>query len=166
MDIGIIYPFRNPFDRLYSTIKQNVVTNSLYEWKGKSHPDYIKGRFKVDFDILIKSLYWITDSVNLEWAYKITDDVFLTKFDDIINDLNPVFKYLNVDPIDIKMEKTNEMKWWSCDPFKNIKAEVDLFWKDNIKEIAKIVLDDLTKTQKIINVEDWIIEAENILSNV
>ena len=101
----------------------------------------------------------------MDFAYKITDDVLIPKFNNLINDLIPVFDFLNVNPIDIKLDKIDDMGvWYSCE-FDKIRKEVDEFWKSNLRMIAKIILNDLNKLKNQIDVEEWIIEAENILSN-
>ena len=49
--IKIIYPIRDPYDRMYSTILQTIVSR-IKGYKGRSYPKYISSRYKIIKDIL------------------------------------------------------------------------------------------------------------------
>ena len=166
MPIKIIYPIRNPFDRLYSTVKQNIVSY-FFHWIDKREHDFIKSKTELDYDGLLKFLIYSVDSVNIDWAYKITKNVFMPRFDDIIVDMKQMFDFLNVIPIEKKLDRHNSMnELWEENIFDKMRHDVEYFWNKNIKTISKIIIDDLYKIKDYVYVEDYIIEAENILSDV
>lgn len=160
----IIYPIRNPFDRIYSTIKQTIITNNMKTADVK-FPPYIMDNLNIDTNKLMDYLPYMMDSVHIEKALYVTDDVFMFRFDKL--NIKDIWNFIELDPIEEKkLEKLNEMKIWYKKPYNDIRNTVDLFWKKNRKEIAKLILNDLNKIKKYVNVEDWIEETNNILFNV
>jgi hypothetical protein len=156
----IIYPMRNPFDRVYSTIKQTIMTRK-YNDKKVQYPSYLSENLDINVDKLIKYIPFMMDSLHLEKAFTVTDDVFIFRFDKM--NMKDIFGFLELDPIDGELETLNRMRIWEKDDHKKI---VDKIWRENFKTIANIILNNLMEVKKYVDVEDWIEEANNILSDV
>jgi hypothetical protein len=164
MSKKIIYPVRNPFDRVYSTIKQTIITNHK-KYADVVFPSYIKENLKVDLDKLIKYIPYMMDSIHLERAFEVTNDIFIFRFDKMNTD--NIFDFIELEPVSEKLPKLNNMRiWYTHNEYKEIRKTIDIFWSEKRKDISKIVLDNLHKIKKYVDVEDWIEEANNILSDV
>lgn len=160
----VIYILRNPFDRLYSSIKLNCVIRSSKDYeihKNPQYPSYITYNGRLITKNILEYLPKMLDDLYIRSAYEIANEVYITRFDK--SNINDMLEFMKVFPMNIELKRRNSMDFWENDPQKPI---LDAFWNDNLKEIAKIVLTDLYKVNDKINVEDWIIETENILSNV
>ncbi len=155
-NVKIIYPVRNPFDRIYSMIKQNIVV-----WDDWKYP-LIQCPFgDINLKELNRYLFIHRDSENLKHAYSHTNDVFIFRLDQL--NMNDIFNFIGVEPIDIKMGKHNGMRVWDEEPYENHKRIVDEHWAENFKSIAEAILDDLNKIKHRVYVQDWIEEAEMII---
>jgi hypothetical protein len=152
-DIKIIYPVRNPFDRIYSNIKLHLV---LYK-------DFYHTNGILDIDKILKFISeFMLYSISLKFAYKITNDVFIFRFDEW--NMNEIFNFIGIEYIDnIKMDKINSFNVFYTDEYKKVREQLDYCWSNNFKKIAEIILIDLQKIKDKVYVEDWIKQAENIL---
>lgn len=166
-NVKIIYPIRNPFDRIYSNIKQNIITYHYWkpEWGKKYDVPYIKNG-KVDGSKILNFLPHSRDGLNLYYAFDITDDIFIFRLDQL--NINDIFKFIGIKPINVNLKIMNQMnKEWFSDEFNNIRMDIDYYWNLYRKEIAEFIREDLYKLKNSkrvkINVEDWIEQTENIL---
>lgn len=145
--IKIIYPIRNPKDRIYSTIKLKIISHSnrynddLAPNDSKLYPDFIVGKRKIDKNKIIDFIPQILDSVNLDYAFRITNEVLIIPFEEITTDLTRVWEFLEVEPMDVSIPKYNRMNHWYKKPFEKVKAEVDDWIKDN-KELENLIDND------------------------
>jgi len=162
-DIRIIYPLRKPQDRLYSTIKM-IVLSYVINIDVIKYPDFVINSLKIRKDKLLDSFSLLWDSIHLEHAYRITDKIFITRFDDI--NLKDIFNFLEVDPIPISLVKRNTLPQWNTSVYDNVRGDVDSVFLENRQKINEMILDDLIKIRDRVYVEDWIDETKNILSHV
>jgi|SRR5210317_1192344 len=129
LPVKIIYPMRNPYDRIYSTIKQMILTHALKPYLYKNHP-FMRGKFDIDVDMLKYFIPTLLDYENISRAFKITEHVFIFKFEDMR--VWDICEFLGVTPIDVELPKLNTMeKSWEAEHSKECKAKVDDFFYDN-----------------------------------
>lgn len=146
--IKIIYPYRDPFDRIYSTIKQTIISHANHYFKRTKYPDFITGRFKIDETKLIDYIPTLLDSRNLEYAFKVTDDVFIDEMHNILAHQGNVFKFLGIDHVDLHIRELNKMNQWNTkNPYKEIREKVSNWFYKN-PELIKMIQDDYRKSAK------------------
>lgn len=134
--IKIIYVIRNSYDRIYSSIKMSIIDK-------ESRNSFLLKNNKInEYEIMKIIRYFWKDSIILNDAYEVTNDVLIIKFDDIISgNLNPIFDFLNIKPIEINFPHFNSMeKHW--EKMHEIKKQVDNFFIINKEEIDKIIKED------------------------
>ena len=156
----IIYPIRDPYDRIYSTILQTIVSILKGHKKIKTRscfPKFIE-KNKINKDEIIKHFPIYLDSENLKYAYKFTDDFFI--FDFYKLKFNDIFNFLGVESIDLEMPKENTIEQQAGDKilnskrFKEIKEQLDdLFYKN--EQLDYLIKEDRRKLKK-----KWGIEFE------
>lgn len=187
--IKTIYHIRNPFDRIYSTIKQTIFTfacggYSIFpsfikcsyasEEEGRKHKDdlwsygiisnWIKERLIIDRHKIIDFIPNLLDSDKISNASKYSDEIYLDRFDKL--DMEKIFNFLDLESIkgfkglDTLPQKNMQDIWYNLPPEINVKREVDLFWEENREKINQIILDDLKKIRHLIDIEDWINECK------
>ena len=140
LPIKIVYPMRNAYDRIYSTIKQMVLTHALKPYLYKPHP-FMRGKFDIDVDMLKYFIPTLLDYENISRAFIVSDHVFIFKFEDMR--IWDICEFLGVRPIDVEMPKLNVMtKSWEAEYSKSCKEKVDNFFHDNKW------LDDMIKADK------------------
>jgi len=163
-DIRIIYFVRKPQDRLYSAIKMMVIARGKNINININYPEFIINSLKIRKDKVSDVFHILWDSIHLEHAYMITDKVFITRFDNII--LEDIFNFLEVEPIPVSLNKSNEMLEWNMKIYDKVRIDVDSVFLENRQKINEMILDDLIKIRDKVYVEDWIDETKNILSHV
>jgi len=161
-NVKIIYPVRNPFDRIYSTFKQNIIhhTNWNMEWgEPPKFLPFIIDKNKIDTNKILECFPVNMDSLNLQNAFDVTNDVYIFRLDEM--DIKKILNFINVKQQNIILYKSNSLnnEWNECD----VKNQFDNFWNNNLKEISKFIIDDLNKIQKYVNVDDWINQAKGMI---
>ena len=158
----IIFPLRNPFDRLYSTVKMMFVRKAFPRHNDTNeHMPSFMNTDPLDFypEKIFESIMWWMDSEIIKDAFEITDDIFIFKFNQF--EINGILRYLNVKPVfNKKLLHIN-----ACDEewnrLEDIKNKVDLFFKkgtETWKKLNEIVRNEiaLLNREYHINVEEWI----------
>lgn len=145
LPIKIIYVLRNPYDRIYSTIKQTIITHSIAPFKKTAYPDFIIGRKKIDKNKIMDFIPTLLDGICIEHAFKVTRDILMVKLEDIIEDLTPIYNFMGVQPINIKLPHYNKMTIWKSKIFDGVREDVEGFFTENKDEINEMIEKDRKK---------------------
>lgn len=148
MPIRIIYPMRDQYDRIYSTIKQMVITYSKWKKYPNPHP-FMERRYEIDIEKLKHVVPAMLDYENLKNAYRVTNDVLIVKWEDL--NIWDICEFLGVEPIDIELPKQNSMiETWNSSHSKKAKEQLDNFFHNN-KKLDYLIKEDRRKVYENFN---------------
>jgi hypothetical protein len=151
MEKKIIYPLRNPFDRIYSSLKMEIARSKLYD----IDLDYVQNN-KFDVKKLLEWVRYMTDSRHILNANN-RGDVLLFKFENL--DPKNILNFLGVSPMELRFEKTNMAQEWHTKRFEEERNALNEVWQQNINSIVNIIYEDLKEIEHLIDVKDYIDDA-------
>jgi hypothetical protein len=156
MEKRIIYPFRNPFDRLYSNIKQQTIW--YFRFGPQFRPSYINENYAYDESEILKWIDYMLDRKHVDNAMK-TGKVLLFKFKDF--NIAQILDFLDLTPMpSLRFMRSNTVNSWYLDKHKIHRLALDDIWRRNLKTIADMIYKDLEKMSSLIDVGDYMEDVE------
>lgn len=164
-NLKIIYPIRKPHDRLYSNVKQILVSR----FYGRSDwCQFTDAKLRIDrYELMNFIDTFFLDSFHIERARELTEDIFFVRWDKLWDSVPEILDFINLDPQYIGIPNSNSfVNFFKSEIFDGSREDLKEIFKlgtPTRKGMNKIFKNDLITTQKItgINLKDWIKEIEN-----